>query len=183
MPFRLGEKMVVTSDLKEAIGKRQSGETDDATFMAWQESFCFSAGTCSMMGTANTMGSFLEAIGVAPFGSTTMLAFQSAKVRQARDVGECVVHLVCKGMRFSKFFTPPSLENGIRLISATGGSTNAVLHILAFAKVAGIPLEIISIVQALVIVFIAAPAIVRAIYRLKVARDEGKVVFTRGWGS
>ena len=50
-------------------------------------------------------------------------------------------------------------------------------------SVAGIPLEIISIMQALVIVFIAAPAIVRAIYRLKVARDEGKVVFTRGWGS
>ena len=48
---------------------------------------------------------------------------------------------------------------------------------------AGIPLEIISIMQALVIVFIAAPAIVRAIYRLKVARGEGKVVFTRGWGS
>jgi ABC-type uncharacterized transport system permease subunit len=50
-------------------------------------------------------------------------------------------------------------------------------------SVAGIPLEIISIVQALVIIFIAAPAIVRAIYRLKVPRDEGKVVFTRGWGS
>jgi ABC-type uncharacterized transport system permease subunit len=50
-------------------------------------------------------------------------------------------------------------------------------------SVAGIPLEIISIMQALVIVFIAAPAIVRAIYRLKVARDEGRVVFTRGWGS
>ena len=49
-------------------------------------------------------------------------------------------------------------------------------------SVAGIPLEIISIMQALVIVFIAAPAIVRAIYRLKAARDEGKVVFTRGWG-
>lgn len=50
-------------------------------------------------------------------------------------------------------------------------------------SVAGIPLEIISIMQALVIVFIAAPAIVRAIYRLKVAREEGEVVFTRGWGS
>lgn len=142
MPFRLGEKMVVTSDLKEAIGKRQSGEIDDATFMAWQEDFCFSTGTCSMMGTANTMGCFLEAIGVAPLGSTTMLTFQSAKVRQARDVGERIVHLVRKGMRFSRFFTPSSLNNGIRLISATGGSTNAVLHILAFAKVAGVPLDL-----------------------------------------
>ncbi len=142
IPYCLGDKMVVTSDLKEAIGKRQSGEIDDATFMAWQESFCFSTGTCSMMGTANTMGCFLEAIGVAPFGSTTMLAAESAKLRQARDVGERVVQLVSERMNFLKFFTPPSLHNGIRLISATGGSTNAVLHTIAFAKLAGIPLDL-----------------------------------------
>jgi dihydroxy-acid dehydratase len=142
LPYRLGEKEVVTCDLKEAIGKRHSEEIDDATFMAWQENFCSSPGTCSMMGTANTMGSFLEAIGVAPFGSTTMLAFESAKIRQARDVGERVVELVKQGIRFSKFFTPSSLQNGIRLISATGGSTNAALHIPAFAKIAGIPLNL-----------------------------------------
>ena len=142
LPYRLGEKEVVTCDLKEAIGKRHSGEIDNATFMAWQENFCSSPGTCSMMGTANTMGSFLEAIGIAPFGSTTMLAFESAKIRQARDVGERVVELVKQGIRFSKFFTPSSLQNGIRLISATGGSTNAALHIPAFAKIAGIPLNL-----------------------------------------
>lgn len=142
LPYPLGEERVVTSDLKEAIGKRRSGEIDDNTFTAWQENFCFSAGTCSMMGTANTMGCFLEAIGVAPFGSTTMLAFESAKARQARNVGEWIVDLVRKGTKFSEFFTPPSIENGIRLISATGGSTNAVLHILAFVKIAGISLDL-----------------------------------------
>lgn len=142
LPYRLGEEMVVTSDLKEAIGKRRSGEIDDTTFMTWQENFCFSAGTCSMMGTAITMGCFLEAIGVAPFGSTTMLAFESAKARQARDVGERVVDLVREETRFSRFFSPSSLKNGICLISATGGSTNAVLHILAFSKLAGIPLDL-----------------------------------------
>ena len=142
LPYRLGEKEVVTCDLKEAIGKRHSGEIDNATFMAWQENFCSSPGTCSMMGTANTMGSFLEAIGVAPFGSTTMLAFESAKIRQARDVGERVVELVKQGIRFLTFFTPSSLQNGIRLISATGGSTNAALHIPAFAKISGIPLTL-----------------------------------------
>jgi len=140
LPYRLGEEMVVTSDLKEAIGKRCSGEIDDTTFMTWQENFCFSAGTCSMMGTAITMGCFLEAIGVAPFGSTTMLAFESAKARQARDVGERIVELVRHGKKFSRFFNPSSLQNAIRLISAIGGSTNAVLHTLAFTKIAGIPL-------------------------------------------
>ncbi|NWF92782.1 MAG: dihydroxy-acid dehydratase [Syntrophaceae bacterium] len=142
LPYRLGEKEVVTSDLKEAIGRRRSGEIDDTTFMTWQENVCFSPGTCSMMGTANTMGSFLEALGVAPFGSTTMLAFESAKMRQARDVGERIVDLVRQGDRFSKFFTLSSLQNGIRLISATGGSTNATLHIPAFAKIAGIPFDL-----------------------------------------
>jgi len=142
LPYSIGQKTVVTSDLKEAIGKRRSGEIDDATFMVWQENFCSSPGTCSMMGTATTMGCFLEAIGVAPFGSTTMLAFESAKLRQARDVGERSVEMVQKKMRFSRFFTPSSLRNGIRLISATGGSTNAVLHILAFSKIADIPLTL-----------------------------------------
>jgi dihydroxy-acid dehydratase len=142
LPYRLEEKDVVTCDLKEAIGKRHSGEIDDDTFMMWQENFCFSPGTCSMMGTANTMGAFLEAIGVAPFGSTTMLAFESAKLRQAREVGEKVVDLVKQGKRFSNFFTPSSLQNGIKLISATGGSTNAALHIPAFAKIAGFPFSL-----------------------------------------
>jgi dihydroxy-acid dehydratase len=142
LPYRHGDKMVVTSDLKEAMGMRHSGEIDDASFMSFQEHFCFSAGTCSMMGTANTMGCFLEAIGVAPFGSTTMLAFEAAKIRQARDVGEGIVDLVRKGKKFSKYFSPSSLANGIKLVSATGGSTNAVLHVLAFAKIAGIPLNL-----------------------------------------
>ena len=142
LPYHLGQETMVTSDLKEAIGKRHSGEIDEATFLEWQENFCSSPGTCSMMGTANTMGCFLEAIGVAPFGSTTMLASESSKMRQARDVGEKAVDLIKKGLRFSKFFTPAGLMNGIKLISATGGSTNAILHILAFAKIATIPLDL-----------------------------------------
>lgn len=142
LPYPVEGKMAVTSDLKEAIGKRRSGEIDDETFIRWQENFCFTPGTCSMMGTAITMGSFLEAIGVAPFGSATMLSFESAKLRQARYVGERIVELVRQNIRFSKIFTLSNIENGVRLISATGGSTNAILHIIAFAKVAGIPLDL-----------------------------------------
>ena len=86
MPCRLGGKVVTTPDLKEAIGRRNNGKIDQETFLDWQERFCGTSGTCSMMGTANTMGCFLEATGLAPFGSATMLAFDAAKVRQARDV-------------------------------------------------------------------------------------------------
>ncbi len=134
LPYRMKERTVCTSDLKEAIGMRRSGEIDEPTFESWQEHFCASPGTCSMMGTANTMGCFLEATGLAPFGSATMLAFDAAKVRQARDVGERIVRLVRDGKRLSQFLTRANLENGIKYISASGGSTNGVLHILAFAQ-------------------------------------------------
>ncbi|MBC7259344.1 MAG: dihydroxy-acid dehydratase [Chloroflexi bacterium] len=142
LPYRMGNRTVVTSDLKEAIGKRRTGEIDDATFEDWQEHFCASCGTCSMMGTANTMGCFLEATGLAPFGSATMLTFDAAKSRQARDVGERIVALVRERRPFGEFFTRANLENGIKYISASGGSTNAILHTLAFASLMGIDLDL-----------------------------------------
>jgi len=142
LPYRMGNRTVVTSDLKEAIGKRRTGEIGDATFEDWQEHFCASCGTCSMMGTANTMGCFLEATGLAPFGSATMLTFDAAKSRQARDVGERIVALVRERRPFGEFFTRANLENGIKYISASGGSTNAILHTLAFASLMGADLDL-----------------------------------------
>jgi dihydroxy-acid dehydratase len=142
LPCRLEDRTVVTSDLKEAIGKRRKNEIDEATFVNWQESFCASPGTCSMMGTANTMGCFLEATGLAPFGSTTMLSFDAAKLRQARDVGERIVTLVQENRPLGQFLNPQSLKNGIKYISASGGSTNAVLHVMAFASLMGVALDL-----------------------------------------
>ncbi len=125
----------VTSDLKEAIGKRNSGEIDEETFDRWRGNMCASMGTCSMYGTANTMGAFLEAVGLAPFGSSTMLYCESAKFHQARNVGERAVELVKEKKNISYFLNESSLANGIKYISATGGSTNAVLHIMALSQV------------------------------------------------
>lgn len=137
LPYREGEQIYCTADLKEAIGKRKSGAIDEATFDRWRTKMCASGGTCSMYGTANTMAAFLEAAGIAPFGSSTMLFCDGAKVRQARDVGERIVELVRKNKRFSCFVSAAALANGIRHISATGGSTNAVLHTMALARVMG----------------------------------------------
>ena len=134
LPCRLGDHTVVTSDLKEAIGKRRNNEIDQATFLQWQERFCASPGTCSMMGTANTMGCFLESVGLSPFGSSTMLAFDAGKIRQARDVGERIVNLARKERPLSQFLIRANLENGIKYISASGGSTNAILHLMAIAS-------------------------------------------------
>ena len=142
LPCRMQERTVVTSDLKEAIGKRRNNEIDQATFLNWQERFCASPGTCSMMGTANTMGCFLEATGLAPFGSATMLAFDGAKAHQARDVGERIVALVNEAKSFSAFFNRDSLENGIKFISASGGSTNAALHLMACTAIMNLKLDL-----------------------------------------
>jgi dihydroxy-acid dehydratase len=137
LPYEDGGKTYCTSDLKEAIGKFNKGEIDEETFDRWRTSMCSSAGTCSMYGTANTMGALLEATGVAPFGSSTMLFCDGEKGRQARDVGERIVALVKEGRPFSTYMNEAVLANAIKHVSATGGSTNAVLHSLAIAKVMG----------------------------------------------
>lgn len=137
LPYEDGGKVYCTSDLKEAIGKFNKGEIDEDTFDRWRTNMCSSAGTCSMYGTANTMGSLLEATGVAPFGSSTMLFCDGEKGRQARDVGERIVELVKEGKPFSTYMNEAVLSNAIKHVSATGGSTNAVLHSVAMAKVMG----------------------------------------------
>ena len=142
-PCRLDDgRTVVTPDLKEAIGTRLKDQIDHETFLDWQEKFCSSSGTCSMMGTANTMGCFLEATGLAPFGSATMPAHDAAKARQGRDVGERIVGLVKGKAPFHDYFSRKNLENGIRYISASGASTNAVLHLLACSSVMGLEMDL-----------------------------------------
>jgi dihydroxy-acid dehydratase len=127
----------VTSDLKEAIGAVQAGRIARGAFLDLQERYCAGPGTCSMMGTAVTMGCFLEACGLAPYGSATLPAHGGAKLRQARDVGERIVGMVAEDLRPEAFLAGPGFENGIKCVSALGGSTNAVLHLMACARLMG----------------------------------------------
>lgn len=142
LPYTENGKTYVTSDLKESIGQYKAGKIDQETFFRWQENICNSCGTCSMYGTANTMGGFLEAAGLSPFGSSTMLFCDSAKIRQARDVGERIVALTNEKRPFSTYLNRAALINGLRYVSATGGSSNAVLHLLALAEVMGVELTL-----------------------------------------
>jgi len=134
LPFMEKGRTYVTSDIKEMIGERNSGKIDEETFERRRSGICVSCGTCSMYGTANTMGTFLEAVGVTPFDSSAMLACSAQKMRQAKDVGERIVDLVKEKKTFKSYVNKESIENGIKYVSATGGSTNAVLHIMALAK-------------------------------------------------
>ena len=137
LPYHYEGQTFVTPDMKEAIGKRNADLIDERTFALWRENICASTGTCSMYGTANTMGTFLEAVGLAPLGSATLFAFDAMKKRQARSV-----KLAREGKRFSACFNRASLENGVKYVSATGGSTNAVLHLLALSRAMGSPLAL-----------------------------------------
>ena len=141
MPYDADEGTYVTPDLKESIGERNINKIDEETFTRYRANICFSCGTCSMYGTANTMGVFAEAIGLCPIDSTTMLFCASAKYKQARTAGERIVQLTRQGTRFSDIVTEGSLKNGLRHVAATGGSTNAQLHICALARVMGVKLE------------------------------------------
>lgn len=142
IPYESAEGTYVTPDLKEAIGARNVERIDEETFTRFRENICHSCGTCSMYGTANTMGVFAEVIGVCPIDSTTMLFCSSAKYKQARDVGERIVTLTKEQVRFSDIVTEESLINGLRHTAATGGSTNAQLHVCAIAHVMGIEMDL-----------------------------------------
>lgn len=142
IPYHDNGNVYVTCDLKEAIGQFNSGKITEETFHRWEQCMCSSSGTCSMMGTANTMGTFLEATGVAPYGSATMLACDAGKVRQARDMGERIVELVKENICFRDIMTRENFENGIKYISAIGGSTNAVLHTLALSRMLDMPISL-----------------------------------------
>lgn len=142
LPYEAPEGVYVTPDLKESIGARNVDRIDEATFTRFRENICYSCGTCSMYGTANTMGVFAEVIGLCPIDSTTMLYCSGAKYKQARDAGERIVELTRENIKYSDIVTENSLINGLRHVAATGGSTNAQLHICALAKVMGIPLDI-----------------------------------------
>lgn len=142
LPYDDGEHVYVTPDLKEAIGQRNAEVISEETFTRFKQNICASCGVCSMYGTANTMGIFAEVVGLAPIGSTTMPFCAAAKVKQARDVGERIVELTVSGVRFSDIVRRGSLINGLRHISATGGSSNAQLHVCALSHVMGMGISL-----------------------------------------
>ncbi len=142
LPYEESGHTFVTPDLKEAIGQWKTGDIDEDTFDRYRGNICYSCGTCSMYGTANTMAVFAEAVGLCFFDSATLPFCAAEKYKQARDTGEQIVALVRAGQNARQFLTRAALENGIRHVSATGGSSNFALHILAIAKAADIALTL-----------------------------------------
>jgi dihydroxy-acid dehydratase len=109
----------------ESIPMEELGRLEDAA--------CSGAGACALLGTANTMQCLTEALGLSLPGSATTPAVSGAKLRQAKETGTRIVDLIREGITSSKIITRRSIENAIRVLHGIGGSTNAVIHILALA--------------------------------------------------
>ncbi|MBC8234837.1 dihydroxy-acid dehydratase [bacterium] len=134
------DRTYVACDVKEAIGRYNSGEIDEQELNRIESIICASVGACSMMGTANTMASVAEALGLALPYCATMLAVDAARMHLARYTGERIVQLVKEELTANQIITEKSIENAVRVCLALGGSSNALLHLPAIAHDAGIKL-------------------------------------------
>ena len=142
MPGEHGGREVTIQNVFEGVGAVASGDMTDDELDTLERNACPGAGSCGGMFTANTMASISEAIGFAPLGSASPPAEEEGRYDVAHDTGELVLDVVDAGRRPSDFLSVESFENAIALQVAVGGSTNAVLHLLAMAAEAGVDLDI-----------------------------------------
>jgi dihydroxy-acid dehydratase len=141
-PGRLdGEDLTIVSTF-EAVGQYSAGKISAERLHDVECHSCPGAGSCGGMYTANTMSSAIEAMGMSLRGSSSLAAEDPAKADSAARSGEVLVDAIAKQRLPREIITRKSLENAIAVVMATGGSTNAVLHLLAIAHAAEIPLTL-----------------------------------------
>jgi dihydroxy-acid dehydratase len=139
MPGRLGEKKVTIQDVFEAVGAHGAGSLDDEGLTAIEKAACPGAGACGGQFTANTMALAMTFLGLSPMGLNDVPAVHPDKPEAAAEAGRAVVSAVEAGRSARSLITPASLRNAAVAGTATAGSTNLVLHLLAIAREAGIP--------------------------------------------
>ncbi len=142
LPGRVGDKEVTIIDAFEAVGACARGLITRAEVDAIERAICPGEGACGGMYTANTMAAAAEAMGMSLPGSAAPPAVDRRRDGYARRSGEAVVELLRRGITTRDIITRKSLENAIAVVVALGGSTNAVLHLLAIAHEAHVDLEI-----------------------------------------
>jgi dihydroxy-acid dehydratase len=122
----------------EALGQKLAGELDEADFKGIIQHACPGAGACGGMYTANTMASAIEALGMSLPYSSSNPALSAEKKQECIEAGKAMLHLLEKDIKPSDIMTRKAFENAITIIMVLGGSTNAVLHIIAMAKSVGV---------------------------------------------
>ena len=141
-PGQLGERDLTIQDVFEAVGAFASKRIDAQQFLAVENAACPGAGACGGQFTANTMSTVMEFLGISPTGANSIPATDPAKDEAAYQCGMLAMELLRRDLRPSHILTRGAFENAIAAVAATGGSTNAVLHLLAIAREAGVALSI-----------------------------------------
>ena len=141
-PGRFHGHDVTIQDVFEAVGAHAAGKITDAELAELERHASPGAGACGGQYTANTMAMAFEMMGICPVGDSLMPAQEATKPEAARAAGRLVVDVLRRGLRPSAIITRQGIENAIAAVAASGGSTNGVLHLLALAREAGVPLEI-----------------------------------------
>jgi dihydroxy-acid dehydratase len=136
-----GRDLTVVSAF-EAVGQHSAGKIDDRELLEVERRACPGKGSCGGMFTANTMSSVFEAMGMSLPFSSTMAAEDGEKAESAANSGKVLVDAIRRRLRPRQILTRKAFENGIAVVMAIGGSTNAVLHLLAIARAAGVPLAL-----------------------------------------
>jgi dihydroxy-acid dehydratase len=135
-------KDVTIQDVFEAVGANAAGKMTDAELLELENVACPSSGACGGQYTANTMSTVMELIGLSPMGFNGVPAMDPRKDEIAFRCGEVIMNVLKQGILPRDILTRAAFENAIAGVACTGGSTNAVLHLLAISREAGLPLQI-----------------------------------------
>jgi dihydroxy-acid dehydratase len=142
MPGHHRGQEITIQDVYEAVGANAAGRISDAELKELEDHACPGAGACGGQFTANTMATVMEVIGLSPMGLNSIPQVDQRKHGAARRAGEIIMDTVRRDLKPRDIVTRRALENAIAAVMGSGGSTNAVLHLLAMAREAGVPLAI-----------------------------------------
>jgi dihydroxy-acid dehydratase len=137
-----GERLGACTDCRRFWQRYRAGDVDEESINAVEKRLASTAGTCAVMGTASTMASLAEAIGMMPAGSAAIPAVDADRLRMAEETGRVAVSLVGTDKTPGKIVTEKALENGLRVLMAIGGSTNAIIHLAAIAGRLGLKIDL-----------------------------------------
>ncbi len=142
MPGHHHGRDITVQDVFEAVGANAAGRITDEELLEIENEACPGAGACGGQFTANTMATVMEVIGLSPFGTASVPQVDPRKNDVSRRCGEIIVNAVKNNLRPRDIVTRKAIDNAIASVAASGGSTNSVLHLLAMAREAEVPLTI-----------------------------------------
>ena len=142
MPGKFKGVDVTIQDVFEAVGRHANGDMSLEDLIALEDVACPGPGACGGQYTANTMATVMEIMGISPVASASVPATDPGKGDVSYNAGKVVMDVLRRGIKPSDIFTRTAFENAIASVAATGGSTNAVLHLMALAQDAGVDLEL-----------------------------------------